>query len=123
MKKELHRYYRLLRRNLLCSKANRNRFIDQTQRMVEDFLNEKPDASYKNVEGFLGSPKSLSETFMETIDPVEIHRCKRKKRFFKIILIAFPVVAIALLCFLIYYITQMQADIEITQELTKIIYE
>ena len=123
MKKEINRYFRLLRKHLTCSKASRNRFISQTQRTAEEFLNDKPNVSITDIEDFLGSPKALAETFMETLDPTEIRRSKRNKRIARIALIILPVVIITLLCVLIYYITQTQADIEITQEITTTIYE
>jgi hypothetical protein len=117
MTEELYRYYRTLRKCLLCSKAVKDRMVGQAERKVKDFLNEKPHATYEDIENVLGDPKTLAETFMETLDAAEIHRGKRTRHILRIALVAVPVV-FALICAYLYYITQMQADMEIITGIT-----
>lgn len=127
MTKDLDRYCKTLSRGLFCSRSNRKRFVGNTRKMAEDFLKDKPDATYQDIEMFLGEPKTLTETFMETIDPKEIHRYKRNRRIVRRIvmgvLIILPIVVIAYLCRRVYYMSQFQADVKITKEVVKQVVE
>jgi hypothetical protein len=122
MTKALRRYYKILRKTLICSRASKTRFIKETDAFVEDFLIDKPDATFEELSDLLGDPTVLSETFMETLDPAEIQHSKRMRSIRKILLVVLPVMIIIFLVILIYYITKAQSEIELTQEIITYIY-
>jgi uncharacterized membrane protein len=116
MRDALNRYYKVLKKKLDCPKQSKIRFLGQTQRLVEDFVEGKPDARFEDVYGFLGDPAALAETFLSTLDPEEISRYRRYRHIQKICCFLAPVAVITFLIVLIYCITQMQLDIDITKE-------
>jgi hypothetical protein len=79
MRDALNRYYRALKKTLDCPKQTKIRFLGQTQRLVEDFVEGKPDARFEDVYGFLGDPAALAETFLSTLDPEEISRYRPRR--------------------------------------------
>ncbi|MDR1158180.1 MAG: hypothetical protein LBK75_07730 [Oscillospiraceae bacterium] len=120
--KALNRYYKTLRKTMICSRASKTRFLKQTDAFVEDFLKDKPEATFEDLSNLLGDPAALSETFMETLDPAEIQHHKRMQNIWKILLVALPIVVIVLLCIFVYYIGQAHLDIELTEETVIYLY-
>ncbi|MDR1157626.1 MAG: hypothetical protein LBK75_04875 [Oscillospiraceae bacterium] len=122
MTKALNRYYKTLRKTLICSHASKTRFIKESDAFVADFLIDKPDATVEELSALLGDPVVLSETFMETLDPAEIQHSKRMRSICKILVVVLPVAIIIFLGILIYYITKAQSEIELTQEIVTYLY-
>lgn len=122
MTDDLKRYYKIVNKNLVCSKSSRKRFMNETERLVQDFMISKPDATFSDIENFLGDPKTLSETFLISIDPHEIQYYKRKTKILKRAFVVMIVAVLIALCFIIYYIGHMRSDIDITQEIITTVY-
>jgi uncharacterized membrane protein len=123
MRDALNRYYRALRKALECSRQTKARFMEQTQRLVEDFVEGKPDARFEDVYRFLGDPAALAETFLSTLDPEEISRYRRYRQIQKICCFLAPVAVITILIVLIYCISQTQLGIDLARESTVYITE
>lgn len=73
-------YFHSLERFLDCPKTTRRPFLDRTRRMIQDFIQSKPDATSQEVANFLGDPRELAQGFLETLDPEMLERYYRRKK-------------------------------------------
>lgn len=116
MTTELERYYDAVRRHLTCPKAEQDRLLGETHRMVEDLLADQPDLDYDGLVTFLGEPRELAATFLDHMDPavVEGHEKKKKRR--RTGLLAFLLAVIAALSIFSIYVVQLKSNVNITRE-------
>lgn len=91
----LTKYLEELSRELTCSAKRRKEFLEQTRYIAEDFLQGKPDATFEDLENFLGLPSELAATFQESI-PLEERQHYQTKRHHVFFSAATMVVAIAI---------------------------
>lgn len=73
-------YLHSLESFLDCPKTTRRPFLDRTRRMIQDFIQSKPDATSQEVANFLGDPRELAQGFLETLDPEMLERYHRGKK-------------------------------------------
>ena len=73
-------YLHSLESFLDCPKTTRRPFLDRTRRMIQDFIQNKPDATSQEVANFLGDPRELAQGFLETLDPEMLERYHRGKK-------------------------------------------
>ncbi|MCL2153977.1 MAG: hypothetical protein FWH57_13700 [Oscillospiraceae bacterium] len=123
MDNELRKYYKEIEKKLCCPKAMRAKFASDIRRMVSDFLNENPNASFVEVKHFLGEPDDIVATFIESIDSSVISRHTKKERYIKtggiLLLVAMLIGAIIFAV----YTANIRINAVVTKETTLIIYE
>ncbi len=120
---ELNRYYKEMKKHLTCSKKSREHFITEAHRLVDDFLENQPDATYEDILKNIGTPKELSETFLNTLpDKAEIERYHLTRRRKRRLIAALLCATIVILLGIIVYIGQVRYHTVITEETTTIIY-
>ena len=73
-------YLHSLESFLDCPKTTRRPFLDRIRRMIQDFIQSKPDATSQEVANFLGDPRELAQGFLETLDPEMLERYHRRKK-------------------------------------------
>ncbi len=123
MDKQLKEYYKQIEKALDCPKDMRESFLRETKKMAEDFLAEKPDATFDEVKNFIGEPRELAITFEKSSDRELIEAYRKRKQFIKRALIALAaVIFIAVVAFSIYA-ANIRMNAVITREDTIIIYE
>ena len=113
-------YLHSLERFLDCPKTTRRPFLDRTRRMIQDFIQSKPDATSQEVADFLGDPRELAQGFLETLDPEMLERYHRGKKLLLrgcIALLAVALVAVSVWSFF----TKIPVKLEVI-ETTTIIY-
>lgn len=113
-------YLHSLERFLDCPKTTRRPFLDRTRRMIQDFIQSKPDATSQEVADFLGDPRELAQGFLETLDPDLLERYYRRKKLLLrgcIALLAVALVAVSVWSFF----TKIPVKLEVI-ETTTIIY-
>lgn len=74
-------YFQQLERLLDCPRSLRSSFVRQTQRMAEDFVQGRPDATQQELVDYLGEPQELAQGFLETLDPGVLERYRKRKKF------------------------------------------
>ena len=79
----LSNYYNSLERLLKCPKEQRGRFLEQTRRMAEDYMQGNPDATPQEVTDFLGDPRELAREFLDTLDPELLERYQKNRKIFR----------------------------------------
>ena len=113
-------YLHSLERFLDCPKTTRRPFLDRTRRMIQDFVQDRPDATSQEVANFLGDPRELAQGFLETLDPDLLERYYRRKKLLLrgcIALLAVALVAVSVWSFF----TKIPVKLEVI-ETTTIIY-
>ncbi len=74
-------YFQQLEQRLDCPNGTRKRFLTKTRRAAEEFLREKPDATRQELIDLLGDPEELAQGFLETLEPEELERYRKRKKF------------------------------------------
>lgn len=54
---ELKRYYKEIRKNLFCSRKTQIEFLEDARRLVTDFLENQPSATFEDIVQNVGKPK------------------------------------------------------------------
>lgn len=74
-------YFQQLEQRLDCPNGTRKRFLTKTRQAAEEFLREKPDATRQELIDLLGDPEELAQGFLETLEPEELERYRKRKKF------------------------------------------
>lgn len=117
----LKEYARRLEHALNCPRPQRLYFLSEAGRMAEDFRQGHPTATPQEVCAFLGDPKELALTFLESLDPEELRRYRTKQRNIRWGLTILAVVVTLLLCVFSIYLLSRPMDVQSTE--TLIIYD
>ena len=123
MDKQLKEYYKQIEKALDCPKDTRESFLRETKKMAEDFLAEKPDATFDEVKNFIGEPRELAITFEKSADMELIEAYRKRKLFIKRALIALFVLIFIAVVAVTIYVANYRMNVVITREDTIIIYE
>ena len=113
-------YLHSLESFLDCPKTTRRPFLDRTRRMIQDFIQSKPDATSQEVANFLGDPRELAQGFLETLDPEMLEHYRRRKNFLTCGCVVALAVALIGVSVWGIYIKNAPQDVEVTN--TIIIY-
>lgn len=109
MNREAKRYLRRLRRCLRCPRAARERFLGEVEAVMEDFLEENPDADYAALCAYLGAPWELAHTVCDTVPPEEMRRYfRRRTTHFAAVITLLAV----LLCVAVWAITKYNTELQ-----------
>ncbi len=74
------KYLARVRRHLICSADSRRRLMWQAGQMVEDFLQENPDADETALVAAFGAPKEFAEQMLAPLDRKEIVAARKRRR-------------------------------------------
>lgn len=85
---ELAAYYKEVQRRLTCPAKERKQFLNQTRRVVADLLETCPGTTYADVEGFLGCPQELAETYLASLSPATLRSWRNRKKVLRLAAIA-----------------------------------
>lgn len=119
---ELKRYYKEIRKNLFCSRKTQIEFLEDARRLVTDFLENQPSATFEDIVQNVGKPKELAETFLETLpDKTEVERVHKSRRKKKRLASALLVLAIIALVGVIIYISWVKRATTISEGTVTII--
>lgn len=80
MSEELRDYFRQLNRLLACPRPLRRKLTAQVLRAKEDYLREYPEAGPAEVIQYLGQPEEVARTLLDSLDPAELERSRRRDR-------------------------------------------
>ena len=77
----LKRYYRSIRKDLLCSYKMKKRIMQQIRESVDQFLEQNPDAEFDAVRLHFGEPQTIALSYIEDQDAPELLQkmCIKKK--------------------------------------------
>ena len=68
LEKELRRYYRAVRRRLICPRALRRQTLENLQSNVAEYLESHPGATMADVEAHFGTAESLVVTMGPAVE-------------------------------------------------------
>lgn len=115
------RYVEQVRRELVCAPACRERFIQNLEPLVEDFSNEKPNASLSDYREAFGAPAELAQQYMSTLEDEEVQKYRRREKWFRRVPLLIMGLLIVGLVFILYTHSQRALNAELTEETTLII--
>ena len=119
---DLKRYYEGIRKRLFCSRKAQNDFLAEAHRLVADFLENQPNATFEDVVENVGKPAELAEAFLNTIpDKTEIERYRRIRNRRKHLIVALLSLVIVVLVGLLIYIVWIRHITPISEETVTII--
>lgn len=101
MDKAVKRYLAQLRRALTCGKADRERLFAQSRAMLEGFEEENANARYEDLVTAFGQPKDFAAEMLSQLDPGEVERAGRQRKYIRRALVA--VIALALISCSVYW--------------------
>lgn len=101
MDKAVKRYLAQLRRALTCAREDRERFFSQGEKLLGEFLEENPNARYEDLAAAFGQPKDFAAEMLSQLDPKEVERAGRQRKYIRRVLVA--VIALALISCSVYW--------------------
>ena len=79
----LKRYYRAIRSWLPCSRKNKKQTLEQIRSSIESYLEQNPEADFRQVHEQFGSPLAIAASYVENMGAAEILKNLRiRKRIF-----------------------------------------
>lgn len=122
LESDLKRYYKDIRKHLFCSRKAQIDFLAEAHRLVDDFLENQPDAAFGDIVKNVGEPAELAEAFLNTLpDRMEIERYHLIRRRQKRLILATLSLLIIILFGIIFYIGQARYHTVVTKETTTVI--
>lgn len=122
--KEIALYEKRLAQALCCPPALRKRLLTNTREIAQDFLAGKPDATWDEIEEFLGDPQELAQTMLEAENQEMLVRYRKRRLLLKRGTATLLVVLCITLAGLLTYILNMRAKAPpVVATETFIIYE
>lgn len=122
--KELALYEKRLAQALCCPPALRKRLLTNTREIAQDFLAGKPDATWDEIEEFLGDPQELAKIMLETEDQGALARYRMRRRNIRwgATGLAMVLFVTAIFFSVVIYMTR-KIPVNVTIEETLVIYE
>lgn len=87
LEKGLRRYYRAIRRRLICPRALRRQTLENLQSNVAEYLEGHPGAAMADIEAHFGTPESFANDVLCTLEPQEIRSYARKWKLVRILMV------------------------------------
>ena len=87
LEKGLRRYYRAIRRRLICPRALRRQTLENLQSNVAEYLEGHPGAAMADIEAHFGTPESFANDVLCTLELQEIRSYTRKWRLVRIVVL------------------------------------
>lgn len=97
MDKAVKRYLAQLRRALTCAKEDRERLLSQGEKLLGEFLEENPNAHYEDLVTAFGQPKDFAAEMLSQLDPKEVERAGRQRKYIRRGLLVVVIVALILI--------------------------
>lgn len=71
MNNSAKRYTSKLKRTLPCTRATKVKLLGEFSHLLEEFLDENPDATYADLSNAFGPPEEMAEALMEKVSEQE----------------------------------------------------
>lgn len=123
MTNELLRYHRQVKKELVCPRSMRDKFLADARRMTDDFISENPESTLDELKSAVGEPYQLAAMFLENADSDVVERYRKRKSWVKRLAVILLAVALFATTALTVYVINVKQNAVITQESTIIVYE
>lgn len=104
MKKKIKQYIRKVKQRIRCPKKVRSNFIDTLTESVEDYINENPDCTDKDIEEYFGTPDEVALEFMKNIKSEELERYLTLQKRLKLLIVVIILAILIVFCISLYMI-------------------
>ena len=83
-KRELRKYLRQVKAELLCPRKEQNRILGNLKESISGYLDEHPEATIESVRAFFGSAQQIAASYVEELPTPElIQKLKLRNRVLK----------------------------------------
>jgi len=120
---QLSEYFRVLKEHLKCPWHHRAHFIAETKRMVADFRQGNLHATEEDVLAFLGDPRELAQTYLESLNPAVLKRYSVQKTWLCRGLACTITLAVLLLSAWCIYLRTRPLAVEVTETITITVHD
>ena len=76
----LKKYYRSIRRELLCPADTKKMILSQLHQNIAAFLEESPNADLSAIHAHFGTPRQIANAYLEELSAPELSRKLRLRR-------------------------------------------
>lgn len=101
--KAAKRYFARMKRQLVCSAQSRQQICDRTMKLIDDFLEENPEAEELDLIAAFGKPKDYAADALDDLDENEIFKARHKRKYIHRLVIGFSVVLLIIIAFTCFY--------------------
>lgn len=110
------KYIKAVKKYLVCPSEYRTKDLSLIKNDVKACLEENPDASFHDLETYLGLPQSMAESYLEEI-PSEVLNAylRKRKRRIRIVIVG-CIILIGLLLLLVTYMSYLRSGFTIKSE-------
>ena len=74
------RYLNAVKKNLRCSEKHRRTFLAELERSLNDYLAESPEADEATLCAAFGTPETVAEDYLSTLDAKDVKKAFSWKR-------------------------------------------
>ncbi len=96
--KERKKYIQEIKRNLVCNKEQRKKFLASFSDNMDEYLNNNPDADFAQLQKDLGTPEEIANAFLENASASNV---KKRMSFVKWIIVGVAVIVLAVILTLV----------------------
>lgn len=111
-KRELRKYLRQIKAELLCPCKERNRILGDLKESISGYLDEHPEATIESVRAFFGSAQQIAASYVEELPTPELMQKLKLRRNILRYVVAI-VGSAALLCVALWIATIVTALISV----------
>lgn len=84
----LKRYYRAIKRELLCPREIKRKILDELQQNISSYQEETPNADLEAIQKHFGTPRQIANAYLEEMSVPELSKNLRiRKKIIAIILV------------------------------------
>lgn len=123
MTNELLRYHRQVKKELVCPRSMRDKFLADAKRMTDDFISENPGATLDELKSAVGEPDQLATMFLDSVDSDVVEVYRKRKSWVKRLAVILLAVGLFATAALTIYVINVRQNAVLTQESTIIVYK
>ena len=110
------------KRKLKCPHKIKRDLVMRIESSVYDYIENKPEVSYNEIEAHFGSPRELANSYISSLDSEEICKAIKKAKTIKIAVIVTCIIALIALFATFAKMISDNKDTQVTEIETEIIY-
>ena len=114
-------FFKNAKSNLNCPRKIKKDLILRIESSVYDYIENKPEVSYNEIEAHFGSPRELADSYISSLDSDEISKAIKKAKTIKIAVIVTCIIALIALFATFAKMISDNKDTQVTEIETEII--
>lgn len=101
--KAIDQYLNAIRRKIVCSRKTKKLFIEDLTYSIMNYMEENGELSFTDISERFGQVSEVSSQFMDSLDPMEIKKIQKKRKFYVMILLSALFLMVLFFCLVLKY--------------------